>query len=128
MQIWPTIGADNENCIPGRCSKAGVCFLLRARKNAEEADVLIVNHSLLFSDLKTDYNVLPEYHQLVIDEAHQIYQTALQHLGSDMSLEGVTCTLETIFRPTGLSFYGTSKAKNRGSCSACTFCVLGNIF
>ncbi|MFZ3132450.1 MAG: hypothetical protein WA125_15480 [Desulfosporosinus sp.] len=33
-----------------------------------------MNHALLFSDLKTDYNVLPEYHHLVIDEAHQIYQ------------------------------------------------------
>jgi len=111
MQIWPVIGADNENCIPGRCSKASVCFLLRARKKAEEADVLIVNHSLLFSDLKTDYNVLPEYHQLVIDEAHQIYQTALQHLGSDISLEGVTHILDNIYRPTGLSFYGTVKQR-----------------
>ncbi|HEY8910519.1 MAG TPA: helicase C-terminal domain-containing protein [Desulfosporosinus sp.] len=111
MQIWSSIGADNENCIPGRCSKSGVCFLLRARKKAEEADVLIVNHSLLFADLKTDYNVLPEYHQLVIDEAHQIYDTALQHLGADMSLEAVTRTIDNIFRPTGSNFYGTVKQK-----------------
>ncbi len=111
VQIWSNIGADNETCIPGRCAKSGVCFLLRARKKAEEADVLIVNHSLLFADLKTDYNVLPEYHQLVIDEAHQIYQTALQHLGSDMSLEGVTRVLETIYRPNGASFYGTVKQR-----------------
>jgi ATP-dependent DNA helicase DinG len=111
MQIWPNIGADNENCIPGRCSKAGVCFLLRARKNAEEADVLIVNHSLLFSDLKTEYNVLPEYHQLVIDEAHQIYETALQHLGSEICLENITRILDNIYRPIGPNFYGTVKQR-----------------
>ncbi|WP_199241756.1 helicase C-terminal domain-containing protein [Desulfosporosinus sp. Sb-LF] len=110
-QIWSSLGADNETCFPGRCSEAGVCFLLRARKKAEEADVLIVNHSLLFSDLKTDYNVLPEYHQLVIDEAHQIYQTALQHLGSDLSLESIERIVDNIGRPTGPNFYGTVKQR-----------------
>ncbi|GAB6151842.1 helicase C-terminal domain-containing protein [Desulfosporosinus burensis] len=111
MQLWPSLNADVETCIPGRCSKSGICFWLRARKKAEEADVLIVNHSLLFSDLKTDYNVLPEYHRLVIDEAHQIYQTALQHLGSEMSLEQVTRVIETIYRQAGPSFYWTMKQR-----------------
>ena len=110
-QIWPSLNADNETCIPGKCSKAGICFLLRARKKADEADLLIVNHSLLFSDLKTDYNVLPEYHQLVIDEAHQIYQTALQHLGSDMSLENVTRVIDNIYKLTGQNFYGLLKQR-----------------
>ena len=111
MQIWPSLSADNETCIPGKCSKAGVCFLQRARKKAEEADLLIVNHSLLFSDIKTDYNVLPEYHQLVIDEAHQIYQTALQHLGSDLSLDNVTRIIDNIYRLSGPDFYGTVKQR-----------------
>ena len=111
LQIWPSLNADNETCIPGRCSKSGLCFLLRARKKAEEADLLIVNHSLLFSDLKTDYNVLPEYHQLVIDEAHQIYQTALQHLGSDMSLENVTRIIDNLYKSSGHSFYGLVKQR-----------------
>jgi ATP-dependent DNA helicase DinG len=111
IQIWPSLNADNETCIPGKCSKAGICFLLRARKKAEEADLLIVNHSLLFSDLKTDFNVLPEYHQLVIDEAHQIYQTALQHLGSDMSLENVTRIIDNIYKLTGQNFYGLVKQR-----------------
>ena len=111
MHLWPNLNADVETCIPGRCSKSGICFWLRARKKAEEADVLIVNHSLLFSDLKTDYNVLPEYHQLVIDEAHQIYQTALQHLGSEMSLEQVAQVIETIYREAGPSFYSNMKQR-----------------
>ena len=101
LQIWPVLNADNEMCIPGKCSQAGICFLLRARKKAEEADLLIVNHSLLFSDIKTDYNVLPEYHQLVIDEAHQIYKTALQQLGSDICLENVTRIMDSINKLSG---------------------------
>lgn len=111
MALWPNLNADHEMCNPSKCSKAGVCFLLRARKKAEEADVLIVNHSLLFSDLKTDYNVLPEHHQLVIDEAHQIYQTALQNLGSELSLEMVLRTTESIYRKTGPSFYSSLKVR-----------------
>ncbi|MHB8075278.1 helicase C-terminal domain-containing protein [Desulfosporosinus fructosivorans] len=111
LQIWASLNADNETCIPGKCSKAGLCFLLRARKKAEEADLLIVNHSLLFADLKTDYNVLPDYHQLVIDEAHQVYQTALQHLGSDMSLENVTRIIDNIYKLTGQNFYGLVKQR-----------------
>lgn len=111
VEIWSGLSADNEMCIPRKCSKSGICFLLRARKKAEEADLVIVNHSLLFSDLKTDYNVLPEYHQLVIDEAHQIYQTALQHLGSDMSLENVTRIIENIYKSTGQNFYTLVKQR-----------------
>lgn len=111
IALWPTLNADHEMCNPSKCSKAGVCFLLRARKKAEEADVLIVNHSLLFSDLKTDYNVLPEYHQLVIDEAHQIYQTALQNLGSELSQETIFRTAEAIFRKSGPNFYVSIKQR-----------------
>ncbi|WP_407308698.1 helicase C-terminal domain-containing protein [Desulfosporosinus sp. SB140] len=111
MAVWPSLSADNELCNPSKCSKSGVCFLLRARKKAEEADVLIVNHSLLFSDLKTDYNVLPEYHQLVIDEAHQIYQTALQNLGSELCFEALSRTIDTIYRQSGANFYGTTKLR-----------------
>lgn len=110
-QIWPLVNAENEACIPAKCSHAGVCFLLRARKKAEEADILIVNHSLLFSDLKTDFNVLPEYHYLVIDEAHQIHQAALQHLGAELSLELVERTVENIYRSVGPCFYGTLKQR-----------------
>ncbi|MDP4158533.1 MAG: helicase C-terminal domain-containing protein [Bacillota bacterium] len=111
LQNWPSISADNEMCIPGRCSKAGVCFLLRARKKAEESDLLIVNHSLLFSDLKTDYNVLPEHHNLVVDEAHQMYQTALQHLGSELSQDNLTRRIDSLFRKVGPCFYTTIKQR-----------------
>lgn len=110
-RIWGELNADNESCVPGRCAEASRCFMLQARKRAEEADVVIVNHSLLFSDIKTGNNVLPEYHELVIDEAHHLHQSALEQLGNEISLEQLIHALDLIHRPTGGSFYGNVKAR-----------------
>ncbi|MFZ3372062.1 MAG: helicase C-terminal domain-containing protein [Desulfitobacteriaceae bacterium] len=110
-KICLKLSAETENCDPKSCLRAGVCFLLRARKRAEDADLVIVNHSLLFSDLKTDFKVLPEYHYLVVDEAHHLHRSALEQLGSDLSLENVTRVIEKIFRPQGQSFFVTYKMR-----------------
>ena len=109
--IWSDLNADSESCIPGKCAESSRCFMLQARKKAEEADVVIVNHSLLFSDIKTGNNVLPEYHELVIDEAHHLHQSALEQLGHEISLEQLSRALDLIHRPVGGSFYGNIKAR-----------------
>lgn len=110
-RIWGDLNADYESCRPGKCAEASQCFMLQARKRAEEADVVIVNHSLLFSDIKTGNNVLPEYHELVIDEAHHLHQSALEQLGNEISFEQLTHSLDLIHRPAGGSFYGNIKAR-----------------
>lgn len=109
--IWPYINAENESCVPQKCSESGNCFMLRARKKAEEANVLVINHSLLLADIKADHNVLPEYHELVIDEAHHLHQAALEQLGQEVSQEQLTRTLEQVFRSIGSSLYGGVKSK-----------------
>ncbi|NLI93643.1 MAG: DEAD/DEAH box helicase [Peptococcaceae bacterium] len=86
---WKRYGADHGICIPNECRYAGQCFMLKARKRAEEADLIVVNHSLLLADVKTNYNILPEYNDLVIDEAHHLYQTALKQLGFELSFEQI---------------------------------------
>ncbi len=111
QKIRAKLNAETENCDPARCRRAGVCFLLRARKRAEDADLVIVNHSLLFSDLKTEFKVLPEYHYLVVDEAHHLHRSALEQLGSDVSLENVTRVIEKVFRPQGQCFFVTYKLR-----------------
>lgn len=110
-RIWSDLNAEYESCIPGKCAEGSRCFMLQARKRAEEADVVIVNHSLLFSDIKTGNNVLPEYHELVIDEAHHLHQSALEQLGNEISLEQLSRALDLIHRPVGGSFYGNIKAR-----------------
>lgn len=94
--IWKRYGADNPYCLPQDCPYAKSCYLLRARKIAEDADLVIVNHSLLFADIKTNHNTLPDYSELIIDEAHNIYQTALKQLGFELSQEQVQRLLANI--------------------------------
>lgn len=79
--LWSKLIAENNYC-PGRqCKFYNECFLIKARNNARTADIVIVNHSLLFSDLVTENSILGEYNNLIIDEAHNIEKTAAEYLG-----------------------------------------------
>lgn len=89
-------GADNPLCRPGECPYTEQCFLLEARKKAEEADLVVINHSLLLADIKTNNKVLPEYSDLIIDEAHNIHQTALKQLGFELSFEAVARIIDNL--------------------------------
>ena len=60
------------------------CFMLKARANAQHADVLIVNHALLISDMAAENNILPPHQVLVIDEAHHLKDVATRHLGFEI--------------------------------------------
>lgn len=79
--IWLTICGETEGCLGPRCQYQKDCFLNKARKNAESADLIITNHSLLFSDIKADNRVLPSFGPLIIDEAHHLEESATTHLG-----------------------------------------------
>jgi hypothetical protein len=73
-EAWSKVAAAAEVCSPLRCSyhREGSCFVARARRAADGAHVVIVNHSLLLSDVVTGNQVLPEYRHLVVDEAHHL--------------------------------------------------------
>lgn len=104
-RIWPLLNAEGEACIPLKCPYSSQCFMLKSRKKADEADVLIVNHSLLFADLKTNNMILPEYDYLIVDEAHHLYETALNQLGDSFSQEKINTFLERVVLKNGSSFY-----------------------
>ncbi len=110
-KLWGSLNCEEESCIPGKCSHANRCYMLQSRKRAEEADLIIVNHSLLFSDIKTEKNILPEYHELIIDEAHHLHQAALEQLGNEISLEQISRVLNLLSRSMAGSFYGNVKAR-----------------
>jgi DNA polymerase-3 subunit epsilon/ATP-dependent DNA helicase DinG len=59
----------------------GSCFLYRAKKRADAAHLLVVNHALLLSDIAAGGNVLPEYRHLVVDEAHHLEEQATNQFG-----------------------------------------------
>ncbi|MFD2672935.1 ATP-dependent DNA helicase DinG [Marinicrinis sediminis] len=83
MESWRTVSSDADSCLNRACPWFRKCFYHRARNQANQADVVITNHSLLFTDQKADHRLLPAYQRLIIDEAHQFEETAGRHLGTE---------------------------------------------
>nr|MBC7244869.1 hypothetical protein [Chloroflexota bacterium] len=83
LAVWSQVQAEQESCLGDRCPhfRRGRCFLHRARRNAEAAHIVVINHALLLSDMVVSNRVLPEYHHLVIDEAHHLEARATEQLG-----------------------------------------------
>lgn len=86
-EIWNEIASEGDLCLGTNCPYFSNCYFMQARKEVYSADILVVNHHLLLADarLKYDLNdesgVLPPYHNLIIDEAHNINDIATKHLG-----------------------------------------------
>ena len=96
--VWPRVQSETETCINKRCPFFKPCYYFRARANAQRADLLVTNHSLIFSDLKTDFRVLPPYEKLVLDEAHHLEEQATKHLGAEVHLRRVQSLFARIVR------------------------------
>ncbi|MDR0871402.1 MAG: helicase, partial [Planctomycetaceae bacterium] len=83
-EIWNEICCETGNCLGRKCKFYQDCFYGKARRRAANAQILVVNHALLFSDLAlraAGGSILPVYHYLVLDEAHTVEQVAADHLG-----------------------------------------------
>jgi DNA polymerase-3 subunit epsilon/ATP-dependent DNA helicase DinG len=80
------LGADSLHCTPQTCrdNRIGRCFLSRARRRAESAHILVVNHSLLLADQALENKVLPDYDGLILDEAHHVEDAATMQLGVEI--------------------------------------------
>lgn len=83
--FWLNICGEAEGCLGSRCRYQKSCFVNRARRSAEEADLIISNHSLLFADVRAENRVLPSYGPLIIDEAHHLEESATAHLGRQLT-------------------------------------------
>ena len=80
--LWSRISADDESCTSRRCQATRpVCYLERARSDADAADVVVVNHALLLHDARAGGALLPEAQHVVIDEAHQLEDVAADAFG-----------------------------------------------
>jgi DNA polymerase-3 subunit epsilon/ATP-dependent DNA helicase DinG len=79
---WSRLSAENDDCSPDTCASfsRGQCPYYLARQAAESAHIVIVNHALLLADIATGNRVLPEYHYLIVDEAHHLESAATQGL------------------------------------------------
>ncbi len=89
LSFWPQIDARAESCIGQKCPEFDNCFITQMRREAMEADVVIVNHHLFFADLGLrggDYGqVIPDYTSVIFDEAHEIENVAASYFGTSVS-------------------------------------------
>lgn len=87
--VWPLVTSTTDNCLGSRCPRYSDCWVVEARRKAQEADVVVVNHHLLFADMALKDSgfgeVLPGADVLVIDEAHQAPETAAGFFGSALT-------------------------------------------
>ncbi len=97
---WQRLSAQDTDCLakPNRFVRDGQCFLVRARKAAESAHILIVNHALLLADLATGGSALPPFDHLVVDEAHNLEETATRQFGGSVSRRLLADALEGLHR------------------------------
>lgn len=70
--------SESRTCLKEKCHYIGSCFYNLIKRNAHKADIIIVNHALLFSDVNLKGGILPQYDQLIIDEAHNIEDAATE--------------------------------------------------
>ncbi|TNF32582.1 MAG: ATP-dependent DNA helicase [Deltaproteobacteria bacterium] len=86
---WRAVTVDAEQCVGRRCAHFDDCFVMRARRLAERADIVIVNHHLFFADLAlkgaTGFGLLPDADAVVFDEAHHLEDIAAAHFGFAVS-------------------------------------------
>jgi len=88
-QVWLDICSTSDNCLGKACPDKEGCFVHKMRAKAAAADLMIVNHHLLASDLAVKESgfgeVIPRYEALIVDEAHGLEDAATQHFGFHMS-------------------------------------------
>ena len=87
--IWPLVTSTRENCLGSDCPHHKRCFVLEARKQAMEADVVVVNHHLFFADVmlrdEGTAELLPACNTVIFDEAHQLPEVASLFFGESVS-------------------------------------------
>jgi len=83
--IWPLVTSTAENCLGQKCPEYSRCHVVKARKAAQEADLVVVNHHLLLADLAMKeegfVEFLPGAEAIILDEAHQVPDLAVQFFG-----------------------------------------------
>jgi ATP-dependent DNA helicase DinG len=92
--LWPRVTSTAENCLGAECPFFEQCHVFKARREAQEADVVVVNHHLLFADLALKQDgfgeILPNAAAFILDEAHQLPELAAQFFSRSVSARQLT--------------------------------------
>ncbi len=98
--VWDEVSSDHGNCMGRACPMYGKCFYYKARRRMQNAQILVVNHALFFTDLalrREKANILPKYDVVILDEAHTIEAVAGDHLGLSITNGQAEYTLRKLY-------------------------------
>lgn len=118
--VWRSVTTDREQCLGKRCAFYEDCFVMRARRRADAADIIVVNHHLLFADLvlrdDAGFGLLPDATVVVLDEAHHLEDVAASSFGvaiSDQRVTRLTRDVRRLFAQAALSLGDVGPAADR---------------
>jgi ATP-dependent DNA helicase DinG len=112
--LWSRVCSESDSCLGLRCSDREGCFVLRAKREASDAQVIVANHHMLFADLAARMNgagyeataVLPPFRALVLDEAHAVESSATDFFSSELTRFSVNKRLSRLSRRRGSRSFG----------------------
>ena len=91
--VWNLVTSTRDTCLGSECQYYQDCFVMKARKEAQQADVVVVNHHLFFADIALKdtgvAELLPSANTIIFDEAHQLPETATLFFGETISTSQV---------------------------------------
>jgi len=103
LRLWDKVCCDADNCTGKKCQfHKSRCFFQNARRLIHQADILVVNHHMFFTDLSlraVQKSILPDFDFLVFDEAHNMEAVATEHMGMEASNLGLKYLLNRLFNP-----------------------------
>ncbi|HVP18827.1 MAG TPA: helicase C-terminal domain-containing protein, partial [Spirochaetia bacterium] len=121
---WSRVCSESDACLGLRCSHREGCFVLKARREAASARILVANHHLLFSDLAfrlagsgfDDPAVLPPFRRVIFDEAHNVEKAATSFFSRSFSRFALQRFLNRIYRRGrgGRADAGSARGRTRG--------------
>ena len=100
--LWPQVTSNTDNCLGNNCQYLAECFINEARKKAQEADIVVVNHHVLLADITLKIaeqgELLPAADSYIIDEAHQFPTIAIPFFSDSISSQQIHTLCQDIDR------------------------------
>ena len=112
--VWSKVNSESDACMGKKCPFFNECFVMKVRKEAAAANLIVVNHHLLFADIESrlsgagydDAAVLPPYHRIIFDEAHGIENAATSFFSESLNRFKLNKLINQMYRKRKNSEYG----------------------
>jgi ATP-dependent DNA helicase DinG len=113
-QMWSRVCSESDACLGLRCPEREKCFVLRSKREASDAQIIVANHHILFADLSARMNgagyentaVLPPFRALVLDEAHAVESSATDFFSGELTRFSLNRRLSRLSRRRGSRNFG----------------------